>query len=151
MPTNLGAYPHDPTTPVGVVRLLLGDTDPKQIEGGGEYAWYSDAELGALIGIYGSPKATAVATLRMIAVSQAMLLRKWSSSQLSVDGTAIAKTLLDAADALEKSSGAVDAAATAEAFSIVPTGGDYPPELGRRSDADRYSLRDGLFDREWMI
>lgn len=142
MPTNLGVYPYSPSTPVGLVRLLLGDTDPKQVEQGatGEYVWYSDAELEALVGIYGTPKATAIATLRMIAVSQAMLLRKWSSSQLSVDGPALAKTLLDAADALEKSSGAADAALAADAFKIVPTGGHYPREL---YDEERY-----LYDHE---
>lgn len=133
MPINQGQAPADFTTPVGQVRLLLGDTDPKNVdklENKGEYIWYSDDELTALLSLHGGDaRRVAVASLRMIAVSQAMLLRKFSSSQLSVDGTALAKTLLDAAAAIEKSIDADATTATADSFDIVSTGGTYPREL----------------------
>jgi hypothetical protein len=92
---NVGAHPVDVQTLAGKVRLLVGDTDPSplvpEVAGQGEYAWYSDTELEALGSLNGdSPKRTALWLLSMVAVNQALLLRKWTSEDLQVDGPAIA-------------------------------------------------------------
>ncbi|ACY35912.1 hypothetical protein CMP1-16 [Clavibacter phage CMP1] len=137
MPTaNLGAYPVDVKTPVGLVRLLIGDTDTAVIrtspEGTqqGEFTWYSDEEIDALIGAHGGPKPTAVFILRLIAVNTAMLLKRFTSSDLASDGPAIADTLLKAADAIEKANNSAAAAEAASFFSITPTGHRPEPVIG---------------------
>lgn len=94
---NTGVYPVDPTTLAGKVRLLVGDTDPTvhpEHDGNPaeyEYAWYSDTELEALGTLNSdSPKRTAIWVLSQVAINQALLLRKWTSEDLQVDGPAIA-------------------------------------------------------------
>lgn len=93
---NVGVSPPDFTTLAGQVRVLVGDTDPKPLEipvvGQGQYAWYSDDELEALGSLNrDNPKRTAIWVLSQVAISQAMLLKKWTSEDLAVDGPAIAK------------------------------------------------------------
>lgn len=90
---NKGAVPVNYNTLAGKVRVLVGDTDPTNVVGPiGEYAWYSDAELEALGDLNrNSPKRTAIWVLSQVAISQAMLLKKWTSEDLQVDGPAIAK------------------------------------------------------------
>ena len=92
---NLGVAPIDPTTSVGLVRILLGDTDATNITGGqGEYLYFSDTELVALLGLYGdSTHLAAARALETIAASQALLLKSWSTDDLSVRGDAIAESL----------------------------------------------------------
>lgn len=131
---NLGIAPPDFTTPVGLVRVLVGDTDPKNVEDGtGEYAFYSDDELDALLSIYGSNvRRTAIVVLTNVAFSRALLLGKWSSDDLSVDGPAILaameKTIKRLSDELENEDAAADVY-----FDIVPTGtstGHWPHAEG---------------------
>lgn len=93
---NAGLNPPDFTTLAGKVRLLVGDTEPDPLDppvsGQGEYAWYSDAELEALGEMYGgNPKKVAIYVLSIVAVNQAMLLKKWTSEDLQIDGPAIVK------------------------------------------------------------
>lgn len=125
---NQGLVPIDPTTPVGQVRLLLGDTDPTGVTGGkGEYIFYSDAELAALIGLHGdSVKRTAARILRSAAFSQAILLKKWTSADVAVDGPAVARELRLQADALDKQADDEEAALAGGAFAISDgMGGTY--------------------------
>lgn len=98
MASNVGVYPFNPASPVGNVRVLIGDTDPQQINPplgiSGEYVFYSDAEIEAFISMYGDdPRLAAARILISIAGSQALLLKKWSTDDLSVDGAAIAEAL----------------------------------------------------------
>lgn len=137
MPTaNLGTYPVDVTTPVGLVRLLIGDTDTAVIRTGqdgeklGEFTWYSDSEIAALVSVHGSPKSTAVFILRLIALNTAMLLKRFTSSDLASDGPAIADTLLKAADAIEKANNSAAAEEAASFFSISTTGHRPEPVIG---------------------
>lgn len=95
MAVNQGASPINTATLAGRVRLLVGDTDATAlvpaIPGQGEYAWYSDAELEALGTLNdNNPKRVAVWVLSMVAINQALLLRKWTSEDLQIDGPAIA-------------------------------------------------------------
>ena len=88
---NSGVSPVDLTTDVGQIRLLLGDTDANEA---GEYLWFSDEELEALAGLYnGSVKRAAARALRIVAASHALILKKWSQNDQSVDGPAVAEAL----------------------------------------------------------
>ena len=93
---NIGIAPPDFTTLAGKVRVLVGDTEPAPLEapvtGLGQYAWYSDAELEALGEMNGgNPKRVAIWVLSQVSLSQALLLKKWVSEDLQVDGPAITR------------------------------------------------------------
>ncbi len=95
MAINRGVTPIDTSTLPGLVRLLVGDTDPAPLdpveEGYGEYAWYSDEELDALGLLHDdSPKRVAIWVLSTVAINLGLRLRKWTSEDLQVDGPAIA-------------------------------------------------------------
>lgn len=129
---NQGVAPPDFTTAVGQVRLLIGDTDPVVDDGAvlGSYVFYSDAEIAALLGIYGpDPRRTAAAMLRTIAMTPALLLKKFQSADVAVDGPAVADSLLAIAAALEESiaSGAAEFAKLGRTGARVHT--DYDPLL----------------------
>lgn len=137
---NLGAYPFNPATPVGKTRLLIGDTDPvlDQMAGQGEYLWYSDSELTALLGMFGeNPARTASHVLRTIGLDEAMLLKKFSSADLTVDGPAIARTFFEAARNMDTLADRIDAGLDAEhSFGVVPTRGVSVEALITRDTAD---------------
>jgi hypothetical protein len=99
---NTGVAPVNLTSDVGKVRVLIGDTDPTGVAGGsGTYLFFSDAEITAILGMYeNSPKLAAARALETIAGSQALLLKSWSSDDLSVRGDAIAKELREIAKQL---------------------------------------------------
>lgn len=122
---NRGIAPIDPTSPVGQVRLLLGDTDATNLANDqGEYLYYSDTEITGLLAMYGdNPKRTAARALRTIAASQTLLLKKFTSADVAVDMPAAAKELRLLADALEKEANdGDDRAGLGEVFQIA--GGD---------------------------
>lgn len=132
---NSGASPVDLTTQVGLVRVLVGDTDPKDfdppIEGQGEYSWFSDDEITAMLPVFSDdPRRVAIQVLSLVSISQALKLKKWSSDDLSVDGPAIAS-------AIEKTIARLSAEVTADTenyFDIVDTntGFDEFPEGATR-------------------
>lgn len=95
---NVGVNPPDFTTLAGKVRVLVGDTTPSALEvptpGLGQYAWYSDAELEALGDMNNAnPKRVAIWVLSQVAMSMSMLLKKWTSEDLQVDGPAITRSM----------------------------------------------------------
>jgi hypothetical protein len=99
---NTGVAPVNLSSDVGKVRVLIGDTDPTNVSAGsGTYLYFSDAEITAILGMYdNSPKLSAARALETIAGSQALLLKSWSSDDLSVRGDAIAKELREIAKQL---------------------------------------------------
>jgi len=99
---NDGIAPPDFTSNVGKVRVLLGDTDPVNVAGGeGEYLFFSDTELEALLELHDdNVKLTAARCMETIAGSQALLLKSWSSDDLTVNGDRIAKELRELAKQL---------------------------------------------------
>jgi hypothetical protein len=123
---NSGVAPVDLGSNVGKVRVLLGDTDPTNVVSNvGEYLFFSDAELEAILGMYsGSPQLAAARCLDTIAGSQALMLKSWSSDDLTVNGDRIAKELRELAKQLREE--AVSAEAS-EAFNIIPY--PVPPEV----------------------
>ena len=92
---NTGVAPPDYTTDVGKVRALLGDTDPTNVAAGeGTYLYFSDDEIDAFLTMYGdNEKLAAARCLETIAGSQALLLKSWSSDDLTVNGDRIAESL----------------------------------------------------------
>lgn len=125
---NRGVYPPVFTTSVGRVRLLTSDTDATNIaDGQGDYIWSSDEEITALIELTGSPERAALRILRLVAMTPAMKLKKWSSADLSVDGAAISRALRDLINDIEKSLDGADEEAASEFVAVVPTG----PAMGQ--------------------
>lgn len=92
---NLGVAPTNYTTDVGKVRALLGDTDPQNVVMGvGEYLYFGDDEIGAFLTMYGhNVKLASARCLETISMSQALLLKSWSSDDLAVNGDRIAEAL----------------------------------------------------------
>lgn len=120
---NLGVAPVDLGSNIGRVRVLLGDTDPTNVANNvGEYLFFSDAEIESILGMYSdSPQLAAARCLDTIAGSQALLLKSWSSDDLTVNGDRIAKELRELAKQLRAE--AVQAEGS-EAFEIVAFGED---------------------------
>lgn len=128
MAVNQGAVPVDYSTPTGQFRALIGDTDAIELDppiaGQGEYMWFGDDEIGAFLALYNdNPKRAAARALLTIAGSQALLLKKWSSDDLSVDGAAIAEALRKQAKDLQDE--ADNEAALIDIFEISYPGSDY--------------------------
>jgi hypothetical protein len=92
---NLGASPVDYDTDIGKVRALLGDTVATNVIGGvGEYMYFGDDEIAAFLTMYGdNVKLAAARCLETISMSQALLLKSWSSDDLTVNGDRIAESL----------------------------------------------------------
>jgi hypothetical protein len=92
---NEGAAPPDYTTDVGKVRVLLGDTNPTDVSAGeGTYLYFSDDEIAAFLTMYGdNVKLASARCLETIAGSQALLLKSWSSDDLTVNGDRITESL----------------------------------------------------------
>jgi hypothetical protein len=116
---NLGVAPPDVTSDVGKIRVLLGDTDAQNIaQGIGEYIYFSDIELNAFLEMYGGNVKLATARcMETIAGSQVLLLKSWSSDDLSVNGDRITDSLRRVAaqlrnEALEEES--------SEYFNLIP-------------------------------
>lgn len=131
---NQGVTPPNFATTVGQFRALIGDSDAIELDppvaGEGSYVWFSDAEIQAFLVLYSeNPKRAAARALMTIAGSQALLLKKWSADDLSVDGAAIAEALRKQAQNL------MDDADKAEALTDIfavsypgQGGGDFVPE-----------------------
>lgn len=119
---NLGVFPFIATTPVGQVRVLLGDTDPVQVGVGdtGTYVLYSDAELEAMVAIFGgSVKRAGAQAIRSAAVAKAMTLGKWRTDDLSVDYAAVAEAMRKAAQDLDDSANGDDIRSSADIFELI--------------------------------
>lgn len=120
--SNSGVAPVDLGSDVGKVRVLLGDTDPVNVVNNvGEYLFFSDSELESILSMYNSPQMAAARCLDTIAGSQALLLKSWSSDDLTVNGDRIAKELRELAKQLRAEAMAAEGS---EAFEIVAFGED---------------------------
>lgn len=147
MAANAGIAPPDYSTPVGQFRALIGDTDYVELDppvaGQGDYDWYSDAAIGGLLTVYdNNVKRAAAQALRTIASSQALLLRKWSADDLSVDGAAVAEALRKLAKDLDDQ--ADNAAATTDIFTLAffPQHDKVQAELAALTPYRRYGVVD---------
>jgi hypothetical protein len=119
---NTGVAPVNLTSDVGKVRVLIGDTDPTGVSGGsGTYLFFSDAEITAILGMYdNNPKLAAARALETIAGSQALLLKSWSSDDLTVRGDAIARELREIAKQLRMEATSAD---SSDFYALIQTVG----------------------------
>lgn len=132
---NPGVAPLDPLTPVGQVRLNLGDTvyvplDPP-VEGQGDYNNFSDEAIeGFIAAASGNPaSATGYGYLQLAAIA-ALSSGTITTDDLSVKQENRATELRQIAAAwFGRGDGADDAAGLNEYFNIVPYGGYVHPEL----------------------
>lgn len=144
-----GHYPLDPTTDVGLVRTMTGDVDPSNIQGvspnqTADYYWNTDAEITALVTVNGgsAPRA-AIYILRMVSLTPAMILKKWASADLSVDGARITEALTAAITAIRKDLDDATLLANSDFFEVVNTG----PAVAQPSLYERYyPVTTGLTD-----
>ena len=92
---NSGASPVNFSSDTGKVRVLLGDTEAENVvDGVGDYMYFGDDEIGAFLTMYGeNVKLASARAMETIASSQALLLKSWSSDDLSVNGDKIAESL----------------------------------------------------------
>lgn len=116
---NIGVAPPNPSSDVGKIRILLGDTDAENIISDmGEYRFFSDAELDAFLEMYGGNVKLATARcMETIAGSQVLLLKSWSSDDLSVNGDRITDALRRVAAQLRAE--ALDEESS-EYFNLIP-------------------------------
>ena len=117
--TKLGVAPVNYASNVGKVRVLLGDVDPQNISSGeGEYKYFSDDELVAILQMYDhNVKMTAARCLETIASSQVLLLKSWTSDDLTVNGDRIAESLRRIAQQLRDEALVEE---SSESFELVP-------------------------------
>ena len=137
---NIGAVPPVYDTLAGKVRVLVGDTSPAPLEtpvaGQGQYAWYSDEELEVLGEMNGgNPKRVAIWVLSQVSISMAMLLKKWTSEDLQVDGPAITRGIENTLKRLSAEVDKEEKASVEEFFGMYGGSGGgiyvaYPPEIG---------------------
>jgi hypothetical protein len=115
---NPGVSPVDFDSDTGKVRVLLGDTVATNVTSGvGEYLYFSDDEINAFLSMYGdNVKLAAARAMEVIASSQALLLKSWSSDDLTVNGDRIAESLRKIAAQLR---GEAIAEESAEYFNLV--------------------------------
>lgn len=86
----------DPTTDVGLVRLLVTDLDEA-------FPLLTDEQISALLTAEGANvKRSAALGLELIARSEVLLSKKITTQDLSVDGPAVAKELRESAQALRQ-------------------------------------------------
>jgi len=115
---NPGISPVDFDSDTGKVRVLLGDTVATDVTMGiGEYLYFSDDEIEAFLSLYGdNVKLAAARAMEVIASSQALLLKSWSSDDLTVNGDRIAESLRKIAAQLRAEAIAEE---SAEYFNLV--------------------------------
>lgn len=96
----------DTALPVGMIRLLITDTDEA-------FPLFTDKDLTALLAIEGGViKRAAAAALETIATSETLIGKKITTQDLSTDGTAVAKSLMDRARTLRGQADAETGATT---------------------------------------
>lgn len=147
MADNRGVVPLDPTTDVGRLRTILGDTvatpyDPPE-PGFGMYEDYSDAELEAMIGQGESVEDGAYLAYMQMAGAAAREAKSIQDFDLKIDTTKRAEALLKMAqlwkDAAE--------AASADIFEVFDMGDNCrcAPELAAKPFCYRRCNYGGIF------
>lgn len=119
---------YDPTTPEGMVRLLLNDVD-------GTAQVFTDDEITAFLALEGgSVKRAAAQAIDTNATNEALASKVLRTQDLSTDGAKVAAAMREHADRLRAQADAADEAADEGFFQIVPVadGGSYGPELTQR-------------------
>ena len=132
---NPGAYPLDPTSPVGRFRILYGGTDSEPYDpvvvGIQNYSELSDAEIEGFISQGGDSVPRGIGYLYIAMAGRAAIAsRQIQDADLRVDTTKRAADLRAIAEVWFGSADDDDLVSAEEAFEIVPTGsrGGFIPE-----------------------
>lgn len=115
-------FPPDPTTDVGLTRVLLNDVAQDEQ---GNYKYYSDAELGAIIGAAGSVNRAVAHVYRVIASDQALLLKSYTTDDLQVRGDLIAEFFRKLANDFDSKANAEELASGGDFFDAVDGRGSF--------------------------
>lgn len=104
----------DPTTPVGMIRLLITDLSE-------DAPLFTDAQLEAFLTAEGNVvKRAAASALTTIARSEALVSKRITTQDLSTDGPAVAKELRASAAELRAEALTEQQAAADDGIEIVP-------------------------------
>lgn len=129
---NTDIFPPDYETPVGKVRVLIGDTvqrtDPDNLTAGPEYL-FSDAELSGLVALDGGNHYYAAAhALEVLATNEALVSKKIrTEAGLQTDGPAVANALGETAKRLRADGARLNADLdSTQAFEIVDFHETFP-------------------------
>lgn len=115
-------FPPNPTTDVGLARVLLNDV--RLIDG--EYKYYTDAELQAIITASGSVNRAVAHVYRVIASDQALLLKSYTTDDLQVRGDLIAEFFRKLANDYDAKADAEASSAGGDFFEAVDGRGSWP-------------------------
>lgn len=96
---------YDPRTTVGQVRLLISDVGGQD----GNSFLFTDDEIRAFLSLHPSVRGAAALALRAIASNEAQVARRITLLDLSTDGPATVRGLLDLATSIERSEPVVEA------------------------------------------
>lgn len=113
--------PYDPSTPVGMVRLLLNDVDP-------DNEIFTDAEIDAFLTIEGGAvKLAAAQAIDTNADNEALASKVLRTQDLATDGPKVADALRTHAQALrDQHNAGLDEDGF---FDVIPGDGECPAEL----------------------
>jgi hypothetical protein len=118
MPVPAGGITIDPTTPTGLVRLLISDTDTTS-------PIFADNEIGAFLALSGSNVRLAAAeALDTIASNEVMVSKVIKTQDLQTDGAKVSTELRARAATLREQAANYNDDGTTFAFDIA----DYRPE-----------------------
>lgn len=125
---NPGAAPLDPTSPVGQLRALVGDTqfdalDPA-VDGQGDYYVWSDASLAAILALHAGNAQRAAGNLYLqLAAEFAQSGRSVKTDDLAINTLGRGDTLLKVAQSFLDEATATENAASSDTFQIISFGG----------------------------
>jgi hypothetical protein len=126
--SNPGAAPLDPTTAVGQLRTLVGDTQfaplAPPVAGQGDYNVWSDAALESILILQAGNALRAAGNLYLqLAAEYAQSQRSIKTDDLAINTIGRGDTLLKVAQSFLDEAQAGENAAASDVFQIVPFGG----------------------------
>jgi len=89
---------YDVTTDEGKVRLLISDTGGQD----GRTFLFADEEIAAFLGMRGSVRSAAALACRAIAGNEALIAKRIQFLDLTTDGPAVARAMLELADRFDR-------------------------------------------------
>lgn len=125
---NPGTFPIDPASPVGQVRLFVGDVNAVElspaVEGQRSFDWFADAELEQFLTAAGGSvqRATGYAIMQLATGAALKDGRAIKTDDLSVGASTKGASLLSIAQAFFAEADSADLAAESSGFLIVSPG-----------------------------
>ncbi|WP_406245908.1 hypothetical protein ACI7YT_12770 [Microbacterium sp. M] len=134
--TNVGIAPPQPATPVGQLRLLVGDKNFTALEppmtGLGNYAIWSDDALAVTLATAGGSQYRAAWSLYLgLAAEYAQRGKSIRTDDLAIDTKGRGDTLVKVAESFLSEAESAEAAEASDFFQLVPFGG-RPGRRGQR-------------------